>query len=71
MLSKSGLKILTMTLRSYLDCRIRRSGLDSRREFKIDPKSYPNGRFARVYDPEGNPIRIVATCKTKRSALGY
>ena len=24
----------------------------------IDPESYPNGRFARVYDPEGNPIEL-------------
>jgi catechol 2,3-dioxygenase-like lactoylglutathione lyase family enzyme len=27
-------------------------------EVKIDPKSYPNGRFARVHDPEGNPIEL-------------
>ncbi len=27
-------------------------------EIKIDPKSYPNGRFARLYDPEGNPIEL-------------
>jgi predicted enzyme related to lactoylglutathione lyase len=25
---------------------------------KIDPKSYPNGRFARLHDPEGNPIEL-------------
>jgi predicted enzyme related to lactoylglutathione lyase len=25
---------------------------------KIDPQSYPNGRFARLYDPEGNPIEL-------------
>jgi len=25
---------------------------------KIDPTAYPNGRFARVYDPEGNPIEL-------------
>src|SRR5271169_6729677 len=25
---------------------------------KIDPQSYPNGRFARVHDPEGNPIEL-------------
>src|SRR5882757_9143063 len=25
---------------------------------KIDPQSYPNGRFARIYDPEGNPIEL-------------
>jgi glyoxylase I family protein len=23
-----------------------------------DPESYPNGRFARVIDPEGNPIEL-------------
>src|SRR5438128_7298153 len=23
---------------------------------EIDPQSYPNGRFARLEDPEGNPI---------------
>ena len=27
-------------------------------EVKIDPKVYPNGRFARLYDPEGNPIEL-------------
>jgi glyoxylase I family protein len=27
-------------------------------EVKMDPQSYPNGRFARVYDPEGNPIEL-------------
>lgn len=25
---------------------------------EIDPQAYPNGRFARVYDPEGNPIEL-------------
>jgi glyoxylase I family protein len=25
---------------------------------KIDPRSYPNGRFARLRDPEGNPIEL-------------
>jgi predicted enzyme related to lactoylglutathione lyase len=25
---------------------------------EIDPQQYPNGRFARVYDPEGNPIEL-------------
>lgn len=24
----------------------------------VDPESYPNGRFARLYDPEGNPIEL-------------
>ena len=25
---------------------------------KIDPQSYPNRRFARLYDPEGTPIEL-------------
>ena len=25
---------------------------------KIDPQSYPYGRFARLHDPEGNPIEL-------------
>ena len=25
---------------------------------EIDPQSYPNGRFARLYDPEGNPSEL-------------
>ena len=24
----------------------------------VDPETYPNGRFARLYDPEGNPIEL-------------
>ncbi len=24
----------------------------------VDPKVYPNGRFARIHDPEGNPIEL-------------
>jgi predicted enzyme related to lactoylglutathione lyase len=27
-------------------------------EVKVDPQSYPNGRFARLADPEGNPIEL-------------
>jgi glyoxylase I family protein len=27
-------------------------------EVKIDPEPYPQGRFARVHDPEGNPIEL-------------
>lgn len=27
-------------------------------EVKIDPETYPNGRFARTHDPEGNPIEL-------------
>ncbi|MGH8285231.1 MAG: VOC family protein [Steroidobacteraceae bacterium] len=25
---------------------------------EIDPQQYPNGRFARLYDPEGNPVEL-------------
>ncbi len=25
---------------------------------KVDPQAYPNGRFARTKDPEGNPIEL-------------
>jgi glyoxylase I family protein len=27
-------------------------------EVSVDPEAYPNGRFARVHDPEGNPIEL-------------
>ena len=27
-------------------------------EVTPDPNEYPNGRFARLYDPEGNPIEL-------------
>ena|ERR1041385_2443583 len=27
-------------------------------EVKVDPEAYPNGRFARLQDPEGNPIEL-------------
>ncbi len=27
-------------------------------EVEVDTADYPNGRFARVYDPEGNPIEL-------------
>jgi glyoxylase I family protein len=27
-------------------------------EVKIDAQTYPNGRFARLHDPEGNPIEL-------------
>lgn len=30
----------------------------SKIEVKVDPKKYPNGRFARLQDPEGNPIEL-------------
>ena len=25
---------------------------------KVDPEQYPNGRFARTHDPEGNPVEL-------------
>ena len=27
-------------------------------EVKVDPEKYPNGRFARLHDPEGNPVEL-------------
>ena len=27
-------------------------------EVRLDPEEYPNGRFARLRDPEGNPIEL-------------
>jgi glyoxylase I family protein len=27
-------------------------------EVQVDPQDYPNGRFARLHDPEGNPIEL-------------
>ena len=27
-------------------------------EVAVDPEEYPNGRFARLHDPEGNPIEL-------------
>ena len=27
-------------------------------EVKVDPDKYPNGRFARLHDPDGNPIEL-------------
>jgi len=27
-------------------------------EVEVDPQTYPNGRFARTADPEGNPIQL-------------
>ncbi len=27
-------------------------------EVTVDPETYPNGRFAQVFDPEGNPIQL-------------
>lgn len=33
---------------------LRAAGID----VEIDPELYPNGRFARLADPEGNPIQL-------------
>ena len=27
-------------------------------DVSVDPEIYPNGRFARLHDPEGNPIEL-------------
>ena len=27
-------------------------------DVSVDPEKYPNGRFARLLDPEGNPIQL-------------
>jgi len=27
-------------------------------EINVDPQIYPNGRFAHLHDPEGNPIEL-------------
>jgi glyoxylase I family protein len=27
-------------------------------DVSVDPEKYPNGRFARLHDPEGNPIEL-------------
>jgi glyoxylase I family protein len=34
---------------------------------KIDPQTYPNGRFARIHDPEGNPIELWQPMEPKTS----
>lgn len=33
---------------------LRAHGLD----VTVDPENYPNGRFARLHDPEGNPVEL-------------
>ncbi|WP_260702867.1 VOC family protein [Edaphobacter flagellatus] len=33
---------------------------------KVDPTTYPNGRFARIHDPEGNPIELWQPMNTPR-----
>ncbi len=32
----------------------------------IDPQQYPNGRFAKLQDPEGNPIELWEPMKAER-----
>src|SRR4051794_35364994 len=27
-------------------------------DVRVDPTTYPNGRFARLHDPEGNPVKL-------------
>lgn len=34
-------------------------------EVTVDPESQPNGRFARLHDPEGNPIELWEPAQTK------
>jgi glyoxylase I family protein len=34
---------------------------------KIDPEVYPNGRFARLRDPEGNPIELWEPKRSSKS----
>jgi glyoxylase I family protein len=31
---------------------------DAGLEVTVDPETYPNGRFARLQDPEGNPVEL-------------
>jgi predicted enzyme related to lactoylglutathione lyase len=31
---------------------------DAKIDVTVDPEIYPNGRFARLHDPEGNPIEL-------------
>jgi predicted enzyme related to lactoylglutathione lyase len=33
---------------------LRRAGI----EVDVDSKTYPNGRFALLHDPDGNPIQL-------------
>ena len=30
----------------------------ARIDVSVDPEVYPNGRFARLHDPEGNPVEL-------------
>jgi glyoxylase I family protein len=36
-------------------------------EVDVDPEMYPNGRFARLHDPEGNPIELWQPMGTDQS----
>jgi len=36
---------------------------------KVDPEKYPNGRFARLHDPEGNPIELWEPASPAEPAL--
>lgn len=40
-------------LRSMVE-QLRSAGI----EVTVDPETYPNGRFARLQDPEGNPVEL-------------
>lgn len=45
---------------------LRRKGI----EVKVDPKEYPNGRFAHLQDPEGNPLELWQPARPSRSKPG-
>jgi glyoxylase I family protein len=34
--------------------RLRHAGIN----VDVDPETYPNGRFASLHDPEGNPVQL-------------
>ena len=44
---------------------LRRAGI----EVELDRGVYPNGRFARLYDPEGNPVELWEPSGRWRSAV--
>ena len=46
---------------SDLDAMVRQLRADSI-EVQVDPEVYPNGRFAQLSDPEGNPIQLWEPC---------
>ena len=37
-------------------------------EVTVDPQDYPNGRFARLHDPEGNRIELWQPREPQRAA---